>query len=109
MKLPITGWPRFVSTQSHLRSKRPVSDNNFYQRMTDAVVNGEVAEASRIAQETLNAGLNALDVIKQGVVGGTDKLGDLFQNFEIFLPELIMGGDAARGAMASRVTHVPLP
>ncbi|MBI5830123.1 MAG: RpiB/LacA/LacB family sugar-phosphate isomerase [Chloroflexi bacterium] len=85
-----------------------MSDNNFYQRMTDAVVNGEVAEAARIAQETLDAGLNALDVIKKGVVGGTDKLGDLFQDFEIFLPELIMGGDAAKAAMALLVPHIPI-
>ena len=85
-----------------------MSDNNFYQRMTDAVVNGEVAEAARIAQEALDAELNALDVIKKGVVGGTDKLGDLFQNFEIFLPELIMGGDAAKGAMAILVPHIPI-
>jgi corrinoid protein of di/trimethylamine methyltransferase len=85
-----------------------VSDNNFYQRMTDAVVNGEVAEAARIAQEALDAELNALDVINKGVVGGTDKLGDLFQNFEIFLPELIMGGDAAKAAMAILVPAIPI-
>ncbi len=85
-----------------------MSDNNFYQRMTDAVVNGEVAEAARIAQEALDAELNALDVINKGVVGGTDKLGDLFQNFEIFLPELIMGGDAAKAAMAILVPAIPI-
>jgi corrinoid protein of di/trimethylamine methyltransferase len=76
--------------------------------MTDAVVNGEVAEAARIAQEALDAELNALDVINKGVVGGTDKLGDLFQNFEIFLPELIMGGDAAKAAMAILVPAIPI-
>lgn len=76
--------------------------------MTDAVVNGEIAEAARVAQQALEAGFNALDVINKGVVGGTDKLGALFQDFEIFLPELIMGGDAAKAAMAILVPAIPI-
>ncbi|MBI3762641.1 MAG: corrinoid protein [Chloroflexi bacterium] len=85
-----------------------MSDNSYYQRMTDAVVNGEIAEAARVAQQALEAGFNALDVINKGVVGGTDKLGALFQDFEIFLPELIMGGDAAKAAMAILVPAIPI-
>ena len=85
-----------------------MSQNNFYQRLADAIVNGEIAEAAAVSQESLDAGENALDVINKGVTLGTDKLGDLFQEFEIFLPELIMGGDAAKAAMAILVPFIPL-
>lgn len=85
-----------------------MSDNNYYQRLADAIVSGEKDEAAQISQDALDAGMNALDVINQGVTRGTDKLGDLFQNFEIFLPELIMGGDAAKAAMAVLVPHIPI-
>jgi corrinoid protein of di/trimethylamine methyltransferase len=85
-----------------------VSDNNYYQRLADAIVNGEPDEATQISKEALQAGLNALEVINKGVTLGTDKLGDLFQAFEIFLPELIMGGDAAKAAMAVLVPEIPI-
>ncbi len=85
-----------------------MSQDNFYQRLADAIVNGEKDEAAAVSQEALDAGVNALEVINHGVTRGTDKLGDLFQNFEIFLPELIMGGDAAKAAMALLVPHIPI-
>jgi corrinoid protein of di/trimethylamine methyltransferase len=85
-----------------------VNENDFYQALADAIVNGEKEDAVRLSQEALDAGLVALDVINQGVTRGTDELGDLFQNFEIFLPELIMGGDAAKAAMAILVPHISL-
>jgi len=85
-----------------------VSDNSYYERLANAIVGGEKDEAASVSQAALDAGLNALEVINKGVVSGTDKLGDLFQNFEIFLPELIMGGDAAKAAMAVLVPHIPV-
>ena len=85
-----------------------MNENDFYQALADAIVNGEKEDAVRISQEALDAGLVALDVINRGVTRGTDELGDLFQNFEIFLPELIMGGDAAKAAMAILVPHISL-
>lgn len=85
-----------------------MSENNFYQELADAIVNGGKEDAARIAQAALDAGLEALDVINKGVTLGTDQLGDLFQNFEIFLPELIMGGDAAKAAMAILVPHIEI-
>lgn len=83
-----------------------MTENDFFQGLADAIVNGEKEDASRISQEALDAGINALKVINTGVTLGTDKLGDLFQEFEIFLPELIMGGDAAKAAMAVLVPHI---
>jgi corrinoid protein of di/trimethylamine methyltransferase len=85
-----------------------VSQDQFYKRLADAIVNGEKDDAAQVSQAALDAGVNALDVINHGVTLGTDQLGDLFQNFEIFLPELIMGGDAAKAAMAVLVPHIPI-
>lgn len=83
-----------------------MSDNEYYQKIADAIVNGEKEETVQITQEALDSGIDALEIINNGVVRGTDKLGDLFQNFEIFLPELIMGGDAAKEAMEILVPHI---
>lgn len=85
-----------------------MSDNNFYQGIADAIVEGEKDDAARISQDALDAGIDALEIINKGVTLGTDRLGDLFQNFEIFLPELIMGGDAAKAAMAILVPHISI-
>jgi methylmalonyl-CoA mutase cobalamin-binding domain/chain len=85
-----------------------VREDNYYERLAVAIVEGEKGEAVRVAQGALAAGLDALEVINRGVTRGTDRLGDLFQNFEIFLPELILGGDAAKAAMGVLVPHISI-
>ncbi len=79
----------------------------YYQRVAAAVVKGDKQDAVNASKEAVDAGLNALDVIHQGVTRGTDELGQLFQNFDIFLPELIMGGDAAKAALDVLLPYIP--
>lgn len=83
-----------------------MSENNFLEDLGQSIVDGDKEVAVRISQEALDAGMPALKVVNSGVTLGTDQLGDLFQNFEIFLPELIMGGNAAKAAMAVLVPHI---
>lgn len=85
-----------------------MSENNFLKDLGESIVNGDQEDAVRISQEALDAGMPALEVVNSGVTLGTDQLGDLFQNFEIFLPELIMGGNAAKAAMAVLVPHIEI-
>ena len=84
-----------------------MSEPNYYEQMRAAIIEGDQEKASAIAQQALDAGLDPLELINQGVIPGTDKLGELFQNLEIYLPELITGGEAAKAAMEVLVSHIP--
>jgi len=76
-----------------------VSDE-LYAQMKQSVIDGEVEEAERLAQEGLDAGLPAGDILDLGYVKGIEEVGDLFGRGEFFLPELVQGAEAMKSALA---------
>lgn len=84
-----------------------MADTKSYQELTAAIIKGDAEEARKSAQEALDIGHLPLDVINQGVIPATDRLGQLFEAFEIYLPELISGGEAAKAAMDLLVQNIP--
>jgi len=71
-----------------------------YEQMRQSVIDGEVEDAERLAQEGLDAGLPAADILDQGFVKGIEEVGDLFGKGEFFLPELVQGAEAMKAAVA---------
>ncbi|HSJ58119.1 MAG TPA: corrinoid protein [Anaerolineae bacterium] len=69
-------------------------------RLAQTVVDGEPEEAEAVAREALEAGLDPLVCINQGLTTGIDQVGALFESGEYFLPDLILGGDAMKAALA---------
>ena len=49
-----------------------------YAQMKQTVIDGEVEDAERLAQEGLDAGLAAGDILDKGFVKGIEEVGDLF-------------------------------
>lgn len=83
-----------------------MTESEIYDRLTQAIIKGEKQAAVEAAEAAIQANMDVLTVIKEGVIRGTDQLGQLFQKLEIFLPELINGGDAAKAAMEVLVPHI---
>ena len=69
-------------------------------QMKQSVIDGEVEDAERLAQEGLDAGLAPGDILDQGFVKGIEEVGDLFGRGEFFLPELVQGAEAMKAAVA---------
>jgi corrinoid protein of di/trimethylamine methyltransferase len=69
-------------------------------RLAQTVVDGEPEEAEAVAREALDGGLDPLVCINQGLTPGIDQVGALFESGEYFLPDLILGGDAMKAALA---------
>jgi corrinoid protein of di/trimethylamine methyltransferase len=74
--------------------------DDIYTRLTTAVVEGHQADAVRLAQEALGAGIEPLAVIDQGLTPGMRIVGDGFGCGEYFIPHLVMAGKAMKAAMA---------
>jgi corrinoid protein of di/trimethylamine methyltransferase len=71
-----------------------------YAKLAQAVADGEPEEAEELARQALDVGLDPLVCINQGLTPGIDRVGELFATGEYFLPDLIMGGDAMKAALA---------
>lgn len=68
--------------------------------MTEAVLEGEAEAAAQLAAEALAAGMTPLAAVEEGFVPGIRKAGELWEEGEYFLPELVMAAEALKAAMA---------
>ena len=71
-----------------------------YAGLAQAVIDGEPEDAEEQARLALEQGLDPLACINEGLSPGIDRVGELFATGEYFLPDLIMGGDAMKAALA---------
>jgi corrinoid protein of di/trimethylamine methyltransferase len=74
--------------------------DEFFARLAQAVIDGEPEDAAELAQQALDHGLDPLDCINQGLTPGIDRVGELFATGEYYLPDLIIGGDTMKAALA---------
>jgi methylmalonyl-CoA mutase cobalamin-binding domain/chain len=76
------------------------------QLLVEAILDGDSEKAKQIAEESLAAGVSAMELINDGIVVASDRLGNSFQEGELFLPELVQGGNAAKAIMAVVQPHI---
>jgi corrinoid protein of di/trimethylamine methyltransferase len=70
-----------------------------YDKLAQAVIDGEPEDAEEWAKKALEQGLDPLDCINRGLSPGIDRVGELFALGDYFLPDLIIGGDAMKAAL----------
>jgi len=70
-----------------------------FQKIAQAVVDGEPEDAQALAQQALDMGLDPLACIDEGLTKGIQRVGELFSSGEFFLPELIIGADTMKAAL----------
>jgi len=71
-----------------------------YAKLAQAVIDGEPEDAEQLAKDALAQGLDPLECVNNGLTTGIQKVGDLFAKGEYFLPELIIGAEAMKLALA---------
>lgn len=62
--------------------------------LSECVVEMEDDKVIRMAEEYIQSGYPAIDGIMQGLVDGMNKVADLYENEEYFIPELLICSDA---------------
>jgi corrinoid protein of di/trimethylamine methyltransferase len=70
-----------------------------YDKLAQALIDGEPDEAEDLAKQALDQGLDPLTCINEGLTKGIQRVGDLFASGEYFLPELIIGAEAMKRAL----------
>lgn len=69
-------------------------------RMEKAIVEGNKEEAEQLAKESIEKKIDLNEVIDKGYMPGIQKVGDLWERGEYFLPELITSAEAMKAAMS---------
>jgi corrinoid protein of di/trimethylamine methyltransferase len=68
--------------------------------MAQSIIDGEAEIAADLAKQAVEAGMNPLDAITKGYMPGVNEVGDSFACGNVFLPELVMAGEAMKAAIA---------
>lgn len=75
--------------------------NELFQKMAQSVIDGDSDLAIELAQQAVEQGTDPLEAISQGFVLGVNKVGEDFSNGDLFLPELVMAGEAMKAAVSA--------
>ena len=69
-------------------------------KMEKSIIEGNKEQAEDLAKEALRENIDLNEVIEKGYIQGIQKVGELWEEGEYFLPELITSAEAMKAAMA---------
>ncbi len=67
--------------------------------LSQAIIRGDSDVAFALTREAMAEGVEANAILEKGLVPGLQKVGDLFESGDYYLPELIVSGDAVARAL----------
>lgn len=73
---------------------------SIFEQLRKAVIDGNVEMARELAQKALDANIDPLEIINNGLARGVKEVGDKFGEGEAFLADLIMAGESMKAAMS---------
>lgn len=71
-----------------------------WKRMKEAIIKGDSSETEALAREAIRRELDLNEAIEKGFVPGIRRVGQLWEEGEYFLPELITSAECMKKAMA---------
>jgi len=71
-----------------------------FTELINSVTEGYVSEAEELTGKALDAQIPAKEILDNGLLPAMDIVGNSFEKGEIFLPELLMAGDAMKASIA---------
>jgi corrinoid protein of di/trimethylamine methyltransferase len=77
------------------------------EKLKNGVVEYEEDEVKEAAQQALDDGYDALEMIMDGLAAGMEVVGDLYDRNEYFVPEVLMCADALYAGLDILRPHVP--
>jgi trimethylamine corrinoid protein len=76
-----------------------MTPEELFEAQKNAVISGNKAAARETAQHALDLNVDLLASIENGFGAGIREVGDLWEQGEYFLPELVQGAEAMKAAM----------
>lgn len=76
-----------------------MENSELLNRLKQAMIDGEEEETIDLVRKSLEMNISANTIIDQGLSPGIREIGDLFEEGEYFLPELMQGAEIMKEAM----------
>jgi corrinoid protein of di/trimethylamine methyltransferase len=76
-----------------------VEPTELYQKQRQCVLDGDASLAAALARDAISSGVDLQACIDRGYAAGIGDVGRLFEEGELFLPELVQGAEAMKAAM----------
>jgi len=70
-----------------------------FEKAQAAIEKGDAETAAQLAKQGLAEGIDGIELINKGFIPAIDKVGDMFGEGQLFLPELIMSATAMQGVI----------
>ena len=77
-----------------------MSSESFIEKIQQSVIEGSDSAAPQSVQAALDAGVDPLLILNEGLMAAADVVGKRFETGEYFLPQLMLTGRALKAAMA---------
>ena len=74
--------------------------------LKEVVIQGDMGRARPLAERALEAGLEPGVILDQALISGMDKVGELFKENEIYVPEVLLAAKAMQQAMQVLKPHL---
>jgi len=84
-----------------------MANEAFFKEAIDSLVNHDKVKAEDVAKRAIAAGVKPQDIMQKGFVVGIRRVGDQFDEGEVYLPELMLAAAAMEAAMA--ICNAALP
>ena len=84
-----------------------MSQNKVLQDLARSITDYDEEATSLAAEKTVEEGVDPIEAIENGVAVGLKKIGEDYERGEIFLPELMMGANAAQKALKILLEKLP--
>jgi len=73
--------------------------SEIYEKLSTAVLEGDVDAAPGLVQKALDEGLNPYDILQQGLVVGMNEVGARFKRGDMFVPEVLMSAETMHAGL----------
>jgi 5-methyltetrahydrofolate--homocysteine methyltransferase len=70
------------------------------KQIQEALLIGKKDEVEKLVDQALASGLSAAVILNQGLIAGMERLGIMFKNNEVFIPEVLVAARAMNAGMA---------
>jgi 5-methyltetrahydrofolate--homocysteine methyltransferase len=77
-----------------------------YNELQEALINGMKAEVESFVDRALSAGTPAAEILNAGLIPGMARLGEMFKNNEVFIPEVLVAARAMNAGLAKLEPHL---
>jgi len=75
-----------------------MNEEKLLEKLKSAILKGDPNKSIELVNESIKVGIQVKEILNKAILKGAEEAGNLYENDEYFLPDLLMTGDAINAA-----------